>query len=107
MKDEPTLQEWQTWADEAQACVDSGDVVISDHRKAQATIAALREHAGLKARITELEGALKFYRDEWRMNGDGDSETPGLSRSWMEPTDALHNDEGRKAAAVLQSKAGS
>jgi hypothetical protein len=55
-------------------------------------------------RIKELEGALRFYADEWRLNGDGDSETPGLSRSWMEPTDALHNDEGRKARDLVHPK---
>ena len=55
----PSPQELQAWADEAQACVDSGEVVISDHRKARATIDALRSHAALKTRITELEAALR------------------------------------------------
>lgn len=61
--------------------------------------------SSLKARNQVLEEALRFYRDEWRMNGDGDSETPGLSRSWMEPTKALFNDEGRNASAALKEKA--
>ena len=42
--------------------MDSGEVVISDHRKARATIDALRSHATLKARITELEEALRITR---------------------------------------------
>lgn len=53
------------------------------------------------AQIAALVKALEFYADEWRMNGDGDSETPGLSRSWMEPTDKLHDDEGRLARETL------
>ncbi|HXJ59404.1 MAG TPA: hypothetical protein VNU68_22400 [Verrucomicrobiae bacterium] len=53
-------------------------------------------------RIEELEAVLKFYASEWQKNGDGDSETPGLSRSWMEPTEALFDDEGRKACEALR-----
>jgi hypothetical protein len=51
----PTPDQLQAWADEAQACIDSGEVVVSDYSKAHATIMALREHASLKARIAELE----------------------------------------------------
>jgi hypothetical protein len=58
----PSPQELQAWADEAQACVDSGKLIISDHRKARATIDALRSHATLKARAAELEGALRALR---------------------------------------------
>jgi len=54
----PSPQELQAWADEAQACIDSGEVVISDYRKARATIDALRSHAALKARIRRLERSL-------------------------------------------------
>jgi prefoldin subunit 5 len=69
----PSPQELQEWADEAQAFVDSGQVVISDHRKARATVDALRSHATLKARIEELEGALRRYQDgftEWRRRAE-------------------------------------
>lgn len=59
------------------------------------------EIASLKSQVEELKKALEFYRDEWCMNGDGDSSTPGLSRMWMEPTDELLNDEGRKAREAL------
>jgi hypothetical protein len=64
----PSPQELQVWADEAQACVDSGELIISDPRKARATIDALRSHAALKARVAELEGALRssvVAIDDW------------------------------------------
>jgi hypothetical protein len=81
---------------------------VNSHATLKEQVAWWEEQARQQAaRIEELEGALEFYRDEWCMNGDGDTETPGLSRTWMEPTEALHNDEGRKAAAILQPKAGS
>lgn len=52
---EPSPEELQAWADEAQAFLDSGEVIVSDNRKAHATITALRSHAALKARIEFLE----------------------------------------------------
>jgi hypothetical protein len=55
--------ELQAWADEAQACIDSGEVVITDHRKADATVTALRSHASLKARIQDLEAALQIAQE--------------------------------------------
>lgn len=57
--------------------------------------------AAQAVRIAELEGALCFYRDEWMINGDGDPTTPGLSRTWEEPTTALLEDEGRIARSAL------
>lgn len=63
MTDQPTPEQFQAWADEAQACVDSDEVIITDHEKANATIMALRSRASLKARIEELEGALRFIAD--------------------------------------------
>lgn len=56
-----TPQELLAWADEAQACLDSGEVIVSDHRKADATIMALRSHAILKARVEELEANERAY----------------------------------------------
>jgi len=49
----------------------------------------------------ELVEALKFYRDNWQTNAEGDFSEPGLSRSWQEPNDALWQDAGRKAERVL------
>lgn len=87
-------------------CSDDG-AVLPHAQKANAAliVEAVNSYDAAQARIRELEETLRFYRDEWRLNGDGDSETPGLSRSWMEPTDALVNDEGRKAFAALTSSA--
>jgi hypothetical protein len=64
MTDGPTPEQLQTWADEAQACLDSGDVIATDHEKARATILVLRSHASLKDRIQELEEALREKIDE-------------------------------------------
>lgn len=58
-QDAPTAQEFAAWADEAQACIDSGDVIISDHRKANATVVALRSHATLTARNRDLEARVE------------------------------------------------
>lgn len=49
-----------------------------------------------------LRDVLSFYANEWVTNAEGDFSTPGLSRSWLEPTDALWNDAGRKAHSALQ-----
>lgn len=68
-------------------------------------VAAVNSYASNQERIKELEEALRFYYDEWQSNGDGDSETPGLSRSWLEPTDALFSDEGRTARVALKKGA--
>ena len=46
---DPSPQELQAWADEAQACIDSGEVIITDHRKAHATVMALRSYAAFMA----------------------------------------------------------
>jgi hypothetical protein len=77
---------------------------LEANEKAYEEIIGKKTFQEVADRIGELEGALRFYADEWRLNGDGDSETPGLSRSWMEPTDALHNDEGRKARDLVHPK---
>lgn len=57
--------------------------------------------ATLTAERDALVKALQFYASEWQPNGEGDPETPGLSRSWVEPTDELQNDGGRKANEAL------
>lgn len=49
-----TPEELSAWADEAQACIDSGCVIVTDHRKAHATVMALRSHAALQARVEKL-----------------------------------------------------
>lgn len=51
-----------------------------------------------------LREALAFYAKEWRGNMEGDPGTPGLSRCWQEPTDALWDDAGRIARAALSPK---
>lgn len=51
--------------------------------------------------VDALVKVLQFYASEWQPNGEGDPETPGLSRSWVEPTDELQNDGGRKAREAL------
>lgn len=55
--DEPSPQELQAWANEAQSCMDSGD-----YPKARATVTALRSYAALKARVAELEAELESCR---------------------------------------------
>lgn len=61
--------------------------------------------AELEARITQLEGALAFYRDEWSQNADGDvGGESHLTRTWYEPTSALWDDAGRKAGDVLAAR---
>lgn len=55
------------------------------------------------AAVPKMIEALGFYAKNWRANGDGDSGTPGLSRTWMEPTDDLHNDEGGRATEALKA----
>lgn len=50
--------------------------------------------------------ALEFYRDNWQGNADGAMDgTPGLTRTWQEPNEALWNDEGRKAHQILTAAA--
>lgn len=63
MTAEPTPGQLQAWADEAQACVDSGELIITDHEKANATIMVLRSYASLKGRIAELEANEKAYEE--------------------------------------------
>lgn len=77
---------------------------LEANEKAYEKIIGKKTFQEVADRIRELEEALRFYADEWRLNGDGESETPGLSRSWMEPTDALFNDEGRKARDLVDPK---
>lgn len=48
-----------------------------------------------------LREALEFYRREWVANADGDLSSPHLTRTWMEPTDKLLEDEGRVAEKAL------
>lgn len=60
----------------------------------------IKDCASAETGLTMRE-ALEFYANEWRTNGDGDTGTPGLSRTWREPTDALMQDEGQKARAAL------
>ena len=66
------------------------------------------EDTGLAQALTTLQGerdrlreALEFYRDEWRANADGDIGEAHLTRTWMEPTDALFDDAGHKARTAL------
>ena len=47
--------------------------------------------------------ALEFYFKEWQQNAEGDFSTPGLSRSWTEPTEELWKDEGRRAGQALEA----
>jgi hypothetical protein len=57
-------------------------------------------NASAEARLRE---ALQFYADEWQGNMEGDSETPGLSRCWREPTESLFRDEGNRARIALST----
>lgn len=59
-------------------------------------------NAQLRAENDRLRAALQFYADEWVTNSDGDPSTPGLSRSWLEPSDHLIQDEGRKAVEAIE-----
>lgn len=43
----------------------------------------------------------QFYANNWVPNVDGDGSEPGLSRTWLEPTDALWDDTGRKATLFI------
>ena len=62
--------------------------------------------AGGKGEDNAVRDVLTFYANEWRGNMEGDGETPGLSRCWQEPTDALLADEGQKAREALAALAG-
>lgn len=57
-------EELLAWADEAQAFIDGGSIVISDHRKANATVAALRAAARpAQERVTDemVQQACEIY----------------------------------------------
>jgi hypothetical protein len=59
-------------------------------------------------RVDELEGALRFYRDGFVMNGVGDvedMEEGHLPCYWMEPSEALISDEGSIAHRALSAVA--
>lgn len=48
-----------------------------------------------------MREALEFYANEWLLNSTGIHEEPGLSQSWMEPTEALLDDAGQRARTAL------
>lgn len=87
--------------------LDSGiGIDLPDGRSLLGTV--LAEDADVRKLIVKavnnhdvLIKALQFYASEWQPNGEDDPETPGLSRSWIEPTDELQNDGGRKAREAL------
>ena len=54
--------------------------------------------------IERLREALTFYKDQWFQNAEGDDSTPGLLRTWREPTDALWDDAGAKARQALEPR---
>jgi len=54
-----------------------------------------------EARVRELTEALRFYRDNWQGNADGDLQEPHLTRCWVEPTTELFDDAGKIARAAL------
>ncbi len=64
--------------------------------------AAMDEEAA--GTIERLREALTFYRDQWFQNAEGDGSTPGLLRTWQEPTGALWDDAGAKARQALDPR---
>ena len=52
------------------------------------------------ALFAHIAETLEFYRDEWRENADGGNDGWN-TRTWMEPTDNLLEDGGRRALAIL------
>ena len=80
------------------------EVLEAEARKAEQALAAKdaeitakdAEIAAKDARIAELEGALRFYADEWEVNISRlfDPDAPA-------PTTALMSDQGRRARQAL------
>lgn len=95
-QDDPTPQEFAAWADEAQACINSGEVFISDHRKANATVTALRSHATLKARVIALEQVIS---EEMYPENCADDANRMLLESAIES-----HDRRIKARAAMEAK---
>jgi hypothetical protein len=107
MTDLKTLREVATQA-ARRNWTDADRQEFDDAFRPSAVLALLDRIEELEGALTTLQGerdrlreALTFYRDEWRANADGDMGEAHLTRTWMEPTDALFDDAGHKARTAL------
>lgn len=103
LRQDCTPEELAKWADEAQACIDSGEVIIADYGKALATVMVLRSHASLKARAEQAESKVdvleKNAREQAKLLADtgrrvGELEgvlLPFAKTGWM-TSDIEHTD---------------